>query len=923
MKRLGFCRALGSVLCLAGSLCASNGIGFSAATRKAAGPLPLFFTARCDGMPGYELRGVGLTAKLSPREVVIESAGSSIRIRYPGAGRIVAMDGIEPLLTGARASSCGGTSKNSAIPAFSAVRYRSLYPGIDMVYRVSGLRLKSEFILAPGADPALIQVTYPEAVQVALEPRGALEVKTKDGELREEGLQIYQGAGPSRIVVSGRFRVNYSLKSVGFQVGDYDRSRPLVIDPAISFSTYLGGSGVDVATAVAVDGSGNIYVTGYTDSADLPLSNAFQWRNAGGTDAFVAKFDPTGSHLAYCTYLGGSGDDRGFGVAVDGAGSAYITGWTTSTNFPATNWLPQPRLGAGHHIFAAKLNPSGNQLMYSTVFGGAGSEVGRGIAVDISGNAYIAGETTSAGFPTLSPVQATLKGQQNGFVIGLDTLGRLLFSTFLGGSGADGITALAVDHSGNIYLTGSTNSADFPMLNAFQRQIGGNQDAFVAKLGPGGRYLAYSTYLGGKGGTTGYPEIGLGIDVDATGSVYVVGVTSSPDFPVKNAFQTSLSGWLNAFLSKLSPAGNTLAYSTYLGSNVTFGNAVRVDPSGRPCVAGYTAAPNLPTLNPVQPALAGSYDAFLTCFAATGNSLVFSTYLGGSDSDAATGLALGTASAQLVGQTASLSFPLSRATQTVNRGGMSAFVASVSLPQVAPLLVTTPSLHGGAGTDLLVQDQATGAVTAWFMSGSAAIGQASVSAPTDWRVPAVGDFNGDGKPDIIWQHPVTGELWVWFMNGPNWMGQACISGPTDWRVVAVGDFNGDGKPDIIWQHPVTGELWVWFMNGSNWMGQARISGPTDWRVVAVGDFNADGKPDIIWQHPVTGELWVWFMNGSNWMGQACISGPTDWRVPAVGDLNGDGKPDILWQYPPTGDLWVWWMSGSALTGGSHILGPML
>src|ERR1035437_9554024 len=214
-------------------------------------------------------------------------------------------------------------------------------------------------------------------------------------------------------------------------------------------------------------------------------------------------------------------------------------------------------------------------------------------------------------------------------------------------------------------------------------------------------------------------------------------------------------------------------------------------------------------------------------------------------------------------------------------------------------------------------------LTAWFMSGSAAIGQASVSAPTDWRVPAVGDFNGDGKPDILWQHPVTGDLWVWFMSGSNWMGQARISGPTDWRVVAVGDFNADGKPDIIWQHPVTGELWVWFMNGSNWMGQACISGPTDWRVPAVGDLNGDGKPDIIWQHPVTGELWVWFMNGSNWMGQACISGPTDWRVPAVGDLNGDGKPDILWQYPPTGDLWVWFMNGSNWMGQAWMCGPML
>ena len=338
--------------------------------------------------------------------------------------------------------------------------------------------------------------------------------------------------------------------------------------PTLLFSTYFGGSNSSVATGIAVDSSGNIYVTGWTESPNLPVKNAIQSGFGGNVDAFVAKFDATGSTLVYCTFLGGSGDDRSFGIAVDGTGSAYITGWTYSANFPTAGSPAQGKLVGGRDAFVAKLSPAGDRLIYSTFLGGLGNEAGRGIAVDASGNAYIGGETTSSNFPMLSPVQSNLKGPQDGFVAGLDSTGKLLFSTYLGGSGTDAVTAVAVDGAGGIYATGSTDSQDFPAVNAFQRTNGGYQDAFVAKLAAKGLALTYSTYLGGSGGVAGYPETGLGIDVDTNGNAYITGVTSSANFPVLNGFQSALKGGLNAFVAKLSAAGNSLVYGSYLGEQL-------------------------------------------------------------------------------------------------------------------------------------------------------------------------------------------------------------------------------------------------------------------------------------------------------------------------------------------------------------------
>ena len=527
-------------------------------------------------------------------------------------------------------------------------------------------------------------------------------IATAIGGYREEAPYIYQQSGFERTAIPGKYSV--SRATAGFEVGAYDRTKALIIDPTLSFSTYFGGSGFDAANAIAVDATGNIYIAGWTESVDFPVQGAFQSNSAGGVDAFVAKMDPTGSHLFYCTYLGGSAEDRALGIAVDSSGNAYITGWTNSTNFPVRGSAMQPRSGGGRDAFVAKMDGSGH-LIYSTYLGGSGQDTGTGIAVDSLGDVYLSGSTTSTNFPVYHPAQSSSGGQQDAFVAELNSTGTaLLFSTFLGGMGDENANAIALDSAGKVYVAGDTNSPNFPTVNALQPASGGNQDAFVAKLNPAAGSLIYSTYLGGNGGTVGMPESATAIDVDASGNAYVAGVTSSPNFPLANAFRPSLNGFTDAFLVKLAPSGNALAYGTFLGgSSAEVATSVRADSTGKACVAGYTASQDFPTSSAVQSSNAGGYDAFLSCFAADGNSLTFSTYLGGSGSDAAFGMALSGTSVYLAGQTTSTDFPLKSAVQTFNGGSYGAFVLTFRIAgglqfyPVTPCRVADTRSYGGKG----------------------------------------------------------------------------------------------------------------------------------------------------------------------------------------------------------------------------------
>ncbi|MCC7176733.1 MAG: SBBP repeat-containing protein [Bryobacterales bacterium] len=662
--------------------------------------LPLFFVPHVveeSGQAGYLLRTPDMAAFFSPDGAVFEAGQRRVSMRFAGARGQRAIEPAGPL-PGKLNYLAGGRPENwrTGVATYGAILYRELYPGIDLLYEAGAEGLKSTFQVRAGADPSAIRWRYDGAGKPRVERDGRLSVAMGGGVLTEHKPSLYQTPpGGGTKPVEGGYRV-FPDGSVGFHVEGYDRAAELVIDPVLSYSTYLGGTGLDWARAIAVDDSGNAYIAGYTDSSDFPLAGPYQAGRRGGVDAFVAKLDPTGTTLLYCTYLGGSGDDRAFGVAVDREGKAYVTGWTYSSNFPTTSGARQRSLGGGRDAFVAKLNSAGSALEYSTLLGGSGYDSGNAIAIDVYGQAHVAGETASANFPVLNGYRSAFGGLRDAFVAKLNASGSgLVWSTYLGGSSEDAATAIALDGVGNVYVTGGTTSANFPTCQPLQASNAGGQDAFVTKLASTGSALLFSTYLGGGGGTLAAGETGTGIAVDPEGNVYVTGYTSSSNFPTVNAYKAfHAGGTLDAFLAKLNAGGTALAYSTYFGgSGADYANAIAVSPSGQAAVGGYTSSSNLPVKDAVQAAKAGSYDGFVARFSPAGNALEFATYFGGGQSDTVSALAMNPGgNLWIAGQTLSADLPLKQPLQSSIAGGYTAFVAM--LGQTAPTAVFRSAPYG-------------------------------------------------------------------------------------------------------------------------------------------------------------------------------------------------------------------------------------
>ncbi len=650
----------------------------------------------------YTVRAPEITGHFTAKETLLAWRGELVRIRYIGARGSVR---VEPTgrLPGEVNFLLGDSPQRwrRNIPVYSGIRYHELYPGVDMIFASSGRRLKSEFVVAPGVDASTIRLAYSGVTRVRLDTQGALVLETASGDLREAPPLIYQVENGARRTVRGSYRL-HTDGTVGFDVGFYNPDETLYIDPPISYSTYLGGTRIDMATSIAVDGSGNTYVAGWTDSSNFPTASPKQGY-AGSVDAFVAKINSTGSALVYATYLGGTGDDRAFGIAVDAGGSALLTGWTGSTDFPIASAVQTTNAGS-RDAFVLKLTAAGSAFSYSTYFGGGAIDSGNAIAVDTSGNAYITGDTWSTNFPLVSPYQSSNRGAQEAFVAKYSPTGGRLYSTYLGGNGEDRGLGIAVSAAGEAYVTGATMSTDFPTASAVQISTGGGQDAFVTRLSAGGTSLVYSTYLGGSGGTIGSAECGNAIAVDGSGNAYIAGVTSSTNFPLAGALQSAIGGGnTDAFVVKLNSAGTARIYSTYLGGASTdFGTAIRVDSSGSAYVVGYTASPNFPLAAATQASHAGVYDAFLSQLNSAGNALSFGTYLGGSGSDGGNGVALdASGNIYVAGVTGSYNFPTLSPIQASLGGGNDVFVTrfgsgGVPGPQAPSGATVSPSSGSGA-----------------------------------------------------------------------------------------------------------------------------------------------------------------------------------------------------------------------------------
>ncbi|MBI1895448.1 MAG: discoidin domain-containing protein [Acidobacteria bacterium] len=627
-------------------------------------------------------RAAGIAGEFVAGGVELRVGGIAVGVEFAGAGRVLPVPlgrptGTANLLHGA----ASGWRAN--LPAYTGFVYRGLYSGIDLVYGASRM-LKSEFLVAPGARPEHIRLRYRGAEQVRVDDGGALVVATGEGEIREAPPTAYQEIGKRRVPVRASFVLDES-GIVSFALGPYDASRALVIDPALTYSSYLGGGRIDAVTAMAVDSSGSLYLTGYTDSFDFPIFGALQAVRAGGADVFLVKLAPDGQTFRYATYFGGAHDDRAFGLAVDAAGNAIVAGWTYSFDFPVSA-ARQPKVAGGRDAFVARLNTSGTGFVYSTLHGGAGSDTANAVAVDAWGNAYIAGDTGSTNLPIRNAYRSGLRGLQDAFAAKFSPAGVLVYGTYLGGSGDERALGIAVDSSGAAYITGSTTSTDYPIVNAFRGMRSGWQDAFATKLAPGGSAAAYSTYLGGSG-----LERGTSIAVDLGGVAYIAGMTSSVDFPLASPIQSAFGGVQDGFALALTNQGSGLVFSTYVGgTGVDEALAIGLI-SGSVLIAGSTMSSDFPVVNATQPSLVGRSDAFVVQLGGTGTTRLFSTYLGGSGAEAGSSLAASGGTAMWVaGQTDSRDLQILQGIQPVAPSSINGFLARFDLQSTT----TTPNYIG-------------------------------------------------------------------------------------------------------------------------------------------------------------------------------------------------------------------------------------
>jgi hypothetical protein len=717
---------------------------------------------------GYSLFLTGSSAVLSltkaaetvqPRLGLYSPRDAMQQVRAPGKTDVVRMELVRanPSARVSGADQLPGTANylignnpanwHANVPTYAKVRYSGVYDGIDLVYYGNQGQLEYDFVVAPQADPKAIRLHFAGASKLSLTADGDLSIQAENGQIAFHRPVVYQEIDGQRLSVPGQF-TRLASRDVSFSLGSYDHKRPLIIDPVLAYSTYLGGTKGDGAGGVAVDSEGNAYIAGSTNSSNFPVTEGvYQAKNISNTSkAFITKLNPTGTALIYSTYLGGSGNDGAGPIALDSSGDVYVGGSTSSANFPVTQGAYlTTNVGGG---FVAKLNPAGTGLLYSTYFGAG---VG-GLAIDGSGAVYLAGSTSSSTFPvTAGALRTTFVPNESAFAIGyvskLSPSGAaLVYSTYLGGSGGlglvsdggDFVRAIAVDSGGNAYVTGFTFSVDFPVTpGAFQTKDNEDQTwtGYVSKLNPTGTGLVYSTYLGGSGsGDNG--EFVNGIALDSAGDAYVAGETWSPDFPTANAFESVNPAFVfcipifgynwqqceqnvglfgsSGFVTKLNPAGSALVYSTFLGgtppsqdqvqNSGDAAGSIAVDSAGNAYVTGAAQSTDFPVTPGAfqvtnNNAISGNNTGFVTEFDPNG-ALLYATYLGGTTSDAIGAITVdGAQNAYVAGSANSNNFPVTPGafqTYMKNPSQGTAFVAKLDLNSPPSTVATTTTITSSA-----------------------------------------------------------------------------------------------------------------------------------------------------------------------------------------------------------------------------------
>jgi hypothetical protein len=647
--------------------------------------LPMRFeenTGQTDGQVRFISHGPGYVMFLTPGESVFKFSGqrTTPRTRANNVSRVrnwpsnlnakpsavlrMKMEGAKgtPTITGME--KMPGVSnyligKDSSkwrkgVASYAKVQYSEVYSGIDLVYYGNQHQLEYDFVVKPGADPTQVSLAFNGTQKMSMDTAsGDVAIETPAGKMALRKPVIYQMVNGQKKPVDGNYKFQGNGR-IAFDVKSYDHAQPLVIDPVLAYSTYLGGSGDDGGYGLTVNSQGNAYLTGYTDSTDFPIAGTSITSAANGNyEAFVAELSPDGTSLVYSTYLGGSGGDIGSTVALDGGGDAYVVGNTSSTDFPVTANAFQSSLatGATSNVFVSELTADGQSLLYSTYLGGGGTDLGFGIAVDANQNAYVTGETTSGSptpFPTTSSAfQSTLNSPYgNGFVARIDTTASgassLVYSTFLGGTTSgtwywDQGTSIAVDANKNVYVVGMASSLDFPITSATAYQTRGNVNgsAYLTRIDTtqsGSLGLIYSTYLGGTGNTDQAASVAL----DSAGKVYLTGGTGSSDFPVTTNAVNSGAG--KAFIAKFDTTlsqSASLLYSTLVGgSSGEFSGAIAADPDGNAYISGWTFSSDFPVTSDAIQLNKGTglNNSFLAVLSSDASKILYGTYLGGDGS---------------------------------------------------------------------------------------------------------------------------------------------------------------------------------------------------------------------------------------------------------------------------------------------------
>ncbi|HEY2990293.1 MAG TPA: CARDB domain-containing protein [Candidatus Binatia bacterium] len=722
--------------------------------KNALGQLPLFFIenhGQTDPRAAFYIRGkdkviyftsTGLVFVLTDtaRRAAARAGAATappaerraLRLEFVGGQQIVPR-GEDP--TPAVISYFKGTADQWKIGLknYSKLVYADLWPGIDLVYSGSASRLKYQFVVRPGADPACIRLAYRGAESVGINEKQELEVTTPVGGFHDDKPLAYQESDGARAAVPVAYALGVDGRDYGFRLGGYDAGKTLVIDPAILvYAGFIGGTEDDRAKGIAVDGEGAAYVTGETSSTEttFPDGEGFESLTGvdliqnGGVDAFVAKVSPDGAGLVYATFLGGSGDDRGNAIALKSGCAAdceaYVTGETSDagTDFPTTTGAFDASHNGGVDAFVARLNSTGTALTYATFLGGSGTDRGNGIAVDSSGAAYVTGETSSSNFPVTTGAFDTILSGVDAFVAKLNATGTALaYATFLGGSGTDIGRAIAVSPVCVVpceaYVTGETGDAgtDFPVTTgSFDELHNGGVDAFVAKVNAAGDGLVYSGFIGGSGS-----DIGNGIAVDGSGAAYVAGETTSTEtvlphsFPVLTGPDTSHNDGVDAFVAKVNAAGSALVYAGYIGGSGTDrGKAIALDPGCVSSCSAYvtgetdsteTSIPNgFPVLTGPGTSQNGGVDAFIAKVKGDGTGLLLAGFIGGSADDSGNAIAVDLqGGAYVAGETASneITFPNLVGPDLIQNGLVDAFVAKVCTTSCVDLKLSKTSSSPG------------------------------------------------------------------------------------------------------------------------------------------------------------------------------------------------------------------------------------